>query len=75
VRSSYEDLHWNSEKASSGETAMFVRVRFDALLSPEKSDVLPRQLLDVEPFKAMHWDIQMSGVQMPDDIASELEKV
>jgi 5-methylcytosine-specific restriction enzyme A len=75
VQGSYEDLHWDSEKASSGETAMFVRVRFDALLSPAKSDVLPRQLLDTEPFKEMHWDTQMSGVQMPDSVAAELEKV
>jgi 5-methylcytosine-specific restriction protein A len=75
IQGSYEDRHWDSDKASSGETAMFVRVRFDSLLSPAKSDVLPRQLLDTEPFKEMHWDTQMSGVQVPDSVALELEKV
>ncbi len=75
IQGSYEDLHWDSEKASSGEITMFVRVRFDTLLSPAKGDVLPRQLLDTEPLREMHWDIQMSGVQVPDRVALELEKV
>lgn len=75
IQGSHEDLHWDNGKASSGETAMFVKVRFDALLSPAKGDALPRHLLDEEPFREMHWDIQMSGVQVPNSVTSELEKV
>ena len=54
---------------------MFVRVRFDALLRPVQSNILPRQLLNSEPFREMRWDIQMSGVQVPVSVALELEKV
>jgi 5-methylcytosine-specific restriction protein A len=75
VQGSYEDLHWDNEKASFGETAMFVNVRFDTLLKPENNNILLRHLLDTGPFVVMHWNTQMSGVQIPDSIASELEKV
>lgn len=76
VQSSYEDLHWDNEKEASGETAIFVKVRFDKLLNPENNNsILPRQLLDAEPFQEMHWDTQMSGIQMSDHVASELEEV
>ncbi|MGD1861764.1 MAG: hypothetical protein ACFB0E_17565 [Leptolyngbyaceae cyanobacterium] len=75
IQGSHEDLHWDNEKASSGETTMFVRVRFDALLRPVQSNILPRQLLNSEPFREMRWDIQMSGVQVPVSVALELEKV
>lgn len=54
---------------------MFVEVQFETLLNPETDQILPRKSLNLEPFAAMHWDIQISGIQIPDDIALELEKI
>ena len=34
---------------------------------------MPRDLLNMSPLSEMHWDTQMSGVQIPDNIAKELE--
>ncbi|PSF35257.1 HNH endonuclease [Aphanothece hegewaldii CCALA 016] len=75
VQNSYEDLHWHQEKASLGETVMFVHVRFETLLNPEITQILPRQSLNLKPLAAMHWDTQMSGIQIPENIALELEKL
>lgn len=72
-KASYEDIHWNKEKAFNGETTNFVQVKFEVLLNPETEPILPRKLSNAPPFSDMHWDTQMSGVQIPDKIAIELE--
>lgn len=73
VRDSYEDTHWDSSKAQMGETSFFVKVHLDTLLVPGIDQILPRELLNDPPFSDMHWDTQMSGIQIPDYVASELE--
>jgi len=72
---SYEDTHWDEAKAAAGETTHFVEVRFDTLLNPDIDRILPRKLLDESAFSKMHWDTQMSGVRIPDDVADALEKL
>lgn len=74
IEGSFEDLHWNEEKVASGETAMFITVQVDALLNPDEDPILPRALLNTPPFSKMHWDTQMSGIQIPSEIALELER-
>ncbi len=74
ARGSYEDIHWDDEKASLEKTALFVDVQFDTLLNSENEKILPRHLLSKGSLMAMHWDTQMSGIQIPDGIALELEK-
>ncbi len=71
----YEDKHWEDKKAAAGETCYFVEIRFDTLLEPGADQILPRELLDDPPFSGMHWDTQMSGVAIPDEIAEQLEKL
>jgi 5-methylcytosine-specific restriction protein A len=72
---SYEDTHWDKTKAEAGEKTHFVEVRFDTLLNPDTDRILPRKLLNDSPFSKMHWDTQMSGVRIPDEVAVELEKL
>lgn len=72
---SYKDLHWDSEKALVGQTTNFVQIQFDTLLVPKEEAILPRELLDTETLSKMHWDTQMSGVKILDDVAYELEKL
>lgn len=75
VKGSYEDKHWDDEKAAAGQTSFFVQVQLDTLLDPDADTILPRELLNTPPFSEMRWDTQMSGVQIPDKIAEELETV
>ena len=72
---SYKDLHWDSEKALLGETTNFVQIYFDTLLIPPIDIILHRELLDTETLSKMHWNTQISGVYIPDDVAYELEKL
>lgn len=69
----FEDLHWNKEKLSLGKTAKYVKIKYDVLLNPETDVILPREILQQPPFSQMNWDIRMSGIQIPDSIASEIE--
>ncbi|HRQ22687.1 MAG TPA: HNH endonuclease [Anaerolineales bacterium] len=74
AENSYEDTHWEREKAKQGKTSYFVKVKLDVLLDPNSEDqILSRKLLDEPPFSDMHWDTQVSGVEIPSDIAGELE--
>jgi 5-methylcytosine-specific restriction enzyme A len=72
-KGTFEDLHWDEEKSSLGETTNYVEIKYDFLLNPNKEEILPRDLLNMPPLSEMHWDTQMSGVQIPDHIAKELE--
>jgi 5-methylcytosine-specific restriction protein A len=74
-KDSFEDLHWDEEKSSLGETTNYVEIKYDTLLNPDTDAILPRELLNMPPFSEMHWDTQMSGVQIPDNIAKELEQL
>lgn len=75
TKGAYEDTHWDEERAAIGETALFVQVQIDTLLNPDIDTLLPRAILKAPPFAEMHWDTQMSGVQIPDSVATELERV
>jgi 5-methylcytosine-specific restriction protein A len=72
----FEDVHWQPEKAQLGQKARYIEFQFDALLDPEREPILWRERLKSEaPLSRMHWDTRSSGVRIPDNIASELEKV
>jgi 5-methylcytosine-specific restriction protein A len=64
--------HWDKTK---NEIIPYVNVKFDKLLNPETEKIISRIELETNEFQPMHWDSQMSGVQIPDDIADHLEKV
>ena len=72
---SYEGIHWDELKRAKGEKGLFVDVRFDTLLNPETETILPRAILDGPLFSTMHWDTQMSGVAIKDEIVLELEHI
>jgi len=75
MRDTFEDLHWDEEKSSLGETTNYVEIKYDILLNPDTDSILPRELLNAPLLSEMHWDTQMSGVQIPDNIANELERL
>jgi len=75
VKDSFEDLHWDEEKSSQGKTTNYVEIKYDTLLNPNIDTILPRDFLNTPPLSEMHWDTQMSGVQIPDNIATQLEQI
>ncbi len=76
LKGAYVDQHWNSDKVVAGRKGTFVELQFDCLLDPETDIILPRELLlNDKRLSQMHWDTQMSGVSIPENVASELEKV
>jgi|SRR5690606_21269937 5-methylcytosine-specific restriction protein A len=71
----FKDIHWHKEKSSIGKTANYVKIKYDMLLNPDTDAILPREILRQPPFSKMNWDIRMSGIQIPDAIAQELENL
>jgi dynein-related subfamily AAA family protein len=65
----YEGRHWDTEKQASGGKAMRVRVRFDRLA---RTPFIRRNELSLEPFNAVHWDIQASGARINDGVVKAL---
>ncbi len=71
---SVEGSHWDRERAALGDTTQYVKFEYDTLLDPMHETILPREILKSDPkFSKMHWDAQMSGTRIPDNIATEVE--
>jgi 5-methylcytosine-specific restriction enzyme A len=73
IKDAFQNLHWDEEKAALGEFTNYVEIRYNTLLNPETDAILPRDLLNQPPLSEMHWDTQMSGVEIPEKVANELE--
>lgn len=52
-----------------------MEIKYDTLLNPNADSILPRDLLNMPLRSEMYWDAQMSGVQIPDNAAGELEQL
>ena len=70
VTPSYEDAHWDDPT----KTTQYVEYQIDSIVNPETDQIIPRTRLDDPPFDSMHWDTQMSGVSIPDDVAISLHQ-
>jgi len=65
------DMHWDRHRAARGDQTMFVDILFDTL---SKEPLIDWHTLKKAPFNGFNWGIQMSGVRIPQAIASALEK-
>jgi 5-methylcytosine-specific restriction protein A len=72
VSYAYEDEHWDEQAAAKGKKALYIDVRFDTLLDPDKR-IFPRARLSKGIYTKMHWEPQASGATIPDDVAERLE--
>jgi 5-methylcytosine-specific restriction protein A len=71
--SSFEETHWDEERAKAGQTARYADVIFDGLLNAELDPILMIDFLKDHPVLGqMHWSQQASGVRIPDEVAQEL---
>jgi 5-methylcytosine-specific restriction protein A len=66
--------HWNREKAKRGVTTRYIKVRWEVILDPDSESILPREWLNRGILKEMHWNTQISGIKIRDDIALALEE-
>jgi 5-methylcytosine-specific restriction protein A len=66
--------HWNREKAKKGVTTRYIKVRWEVLLNPDTESIFPREWLNYGILKEMHWNTQISGIKIRDDIALALEE-
>lgn len=69
----YEDVHRDKEARVGGKQANYVEVRFDTILDPERR-IFPRARLNNAIYANMNWEPQASGITIPEDVASKLEK-
>lgn len=70
-----EGPHWDESKKAEGKTTLYVDVLLNALLDPDKEDILPRKNLDNGILKQVHWSTQSPGILIPNEIAKELDQI
>ncbi len=70
-RSPYEDVHWDEDRKKKGERALFVFAAWEYFSS---DPVIPREHLNHDPFNAVYWNTQKSGITISDDIGDILER-
>lgn len=71
-----EGPHWDTELNAIGATSLFIEFQYDSLYDPEVGPILPREILKNDPrLGKMHWDTQSSGINIPQAVASNLEKI
>ena len=73
VSEPYQDRHWDPDRRKKGVPALYVDIRFDVLLEPERDELLGVAELTRGPLHAVHWRTQTSGIRIPDDAAQLLE--
>lgn len=69
----YEDKHWDENLAAKGKSTLYVDVRLDTLLDAGSESIFPRENLDRGILANMHWNSQLSGILIPDEVAARLE--
>lgn len=67
----HRDAHWDEQRRGQ---ALYVSVRFDALVDPEKDGVLTLDRLQDGVLGEVNWGTQSSGITIPAAAAEELER-
>lgn len=75
VSKAYEDKHWNDEKASQGEMAIYVDAEWEVILDPEHEPLLPVSAFQIESLPSVHWSTQKSGIVIPEPVHEMIEEL
>lgn len=70
----FEGAHWRREKARAGRTTMYLMVRWEALLDPEKESIFPREWLNEGALSRVNWNSRISGIGIRPEAAGALEE-
>jgi 5-methylcytosine-specific restriction enzyme A len=73
TREPKEGPHFVDSRAAAGDTAMYVRMRFDALVDPYGPSLLDIDTLSPRLRDGVNWGTQASGISVPDELAAELD--
>lgn len=68
----YEDGHWSEDRA--GDTALYIKVKYDAILDPDKEKIISTDELRMKISSEVHWEPFASGTSVPPVAAARLEK-
>jgi 5-methylcytosine-specific restriction enzyme A len=74
VSEPYAAIHWREEKAKAGRTTMYLTVRWEKLLNPERESILPREWLNEGVLSSVNWNTQISGITIWPEVAEVLEE-
>ena len=70
----FEAVHWREEKAKAGRTTMYLRVRWETLLNPDKESTFPREWLNEGVLSRVNWNTQISGIIIRPEAVEVLEE-
>jgi 5-methylcytosine-specific restriction enzyme A len=70
----FEAPHWRGDDETRSPVARYIDVRFDILLDADQEPIFRREWLDAESLSGVHWNTQVSGIRIPEPIASTLER-
>ena len=70
----YQQEHWDEAEARRGKLALYVPIRLDVLLDSDSEPILSRSVLKEGPLAGGPWDARTGGVEIPVQIAAELER-
>jgi len=68
------EVYTEGHGSGDGQPACYIDVEFDALLDPQRHDLLDRHRLDEPPLDKVHWNTQSSGIQIADEVLPVLEE-
>jgi 5-methylcytosine-specific restriction protein A len=74
VSEPYAEIHWREEKARVGKTTMYLKVRWEILLNPERESIFPREWLNEGALSKVNWNTQISGIHIRSEAADVLEE-
>jgi len=71
IKERYEKEHWDKKE---NRKIGYITVRINVLVDPHTESILPLIFLKSGKLGEMHWESQVSGVRILEDIADEVEK-
>lgn len=69
----FDGIHWDKEKNEQGKKARRIFIDYDKILDYEKDSILGFDELKCIS-NTYKWSSQISGIEIPEDIAKELEE-
>jgi 5-methylcytosine-specific restriction enzyme A len=70
----FEDEHWGGDDTTRSPIARYVNIRFDVLLDADQEPIFRRDWLEAEALVGVHWNTQVSGIRIPEQMAQALEQ-
>ena len=72
ISNAKEEEHWDPGKEKKGHKTYGIDIEWDTMLDPAEQALLSREQL-MEEFPEVHWDTQISGIGIKEEVATRLE--